>query len=216
MYIPTFDGVPTVGVGLMGASTPVVGKASGSGGSSGGGPAIDVDYGDMKMAARLDDHAEGAVQWMLCDGRAINRVTYAQLFAVVGVTFGIGDGATTFNIPLLTNSLVPGAPQGRFPIGVSALGYALGQQMGTARHIHNLAGLIGGLLAHAYNPNGVVTGMTATPRTLAAGVPVIDGNDSHVVPAPTHDPASGPWNSDIPAADIQNPYVAVGFFMRVL
>ena len=34
-----------------------------------------------------------------CDGSAINRLTYAQLFAVIGTTFGIGDGVTTFNIP---------------------------------------------------------------------------------------------------------------------
>lgn len=37
--------------------------------------------------------------WLLCDGTAVSRTTYAVLFAAIGTTFGAGDGATTFNIP---------------------------------------------------------------------------------------------------------------------
>jgi len=38
--------------------------------------------------------------WLLCDGRAVQRVgTYAKLFTAIGVFHGIGDGTTTFNIP---------------------------------------------------------------------------------------------------------------------
>lgn len=37
--------------------------------------------------------------WLICDGSAISRATYATLFAVVGTTWGVGDGSTTFNIP---------------------------------------------------------------------------------------------------------------------
>jgi len=37
--------------------------------------------------------------WLLCDGAAISRTTYAALFAVIGTTFGAGDGSTTFNVP---------------------------------------------------------------------------------------------------------------------
>lgn len=36
---------------------------------------------------------------LLCNGAAVSRTTYANLFAVVGVTFGPGDGSTTFNLP---------------------------------------------------------------------------------------------------------------------
>lgn len=39
------------------------------------------------------------VGWLLCDGSAVSRTTYASLFAVVSTTFGVGDGATTFNVP---------------------------------------------------------------------------------------------------------------------
>ena len=46
--------------------------------------------------------------WLLCYGQEVSRVTYAALFAVVSTTFGIGDGATTFNMPDL---------RGRVPLG---------------------------------------------------------------------------------------------------
>lgn len=37
--------------------------------------------------------------WLNCVGQAVSRVTYAALFAVIGITYGAGDGATTFNVP---------------------------------------------------------------------------------------------------------------------
>jgi microcystin-dependent protein len=37
--------------------------------------------------------------WLLCDGDAVSRTDYAALFAVVSTAHGIGDGATTFNVP---------------------------------------------------------------------------------------------------------------------
>ncbi len=37
--------------------------------------------------------------WLFCRGQAISRTDYAELFAVIGTTFGIGDGSTTFNLP---------------------------------------------------------------------------------------------------------------------
>jgi microcystin-dependent protein len=37
--------------------------------------------------------------WLLCQGQALSRTTYADLFAVIGTTFGAGDGSTTFNLP---------------------------------------------------------------------------------------------------------------------
>lgn len=34
-----------------------------------------------------------------CNGGAISRTTYADLFAVIGTTYGAGDGSSTFNLP---------------------------------------------------------------------------------------------------------------------
>jgi microcystin-dependent protein len=38
-----------------------------------------------------------------CDGTAVSRTTYAALFAIVGTTYGAGDGSTTFGLPDLAN-----------------------------------------------------------------------------------------------------------------
>lgn len=37
--------------------------------------------------------------YLLCDGSAVSRTTYAALFGVIGTTFGAGNGTTTFNVP---------------------------------------------------------------------------------------------------------------------
>jgi microcystin-dependent protein len=43
--------------------------------------------------------------YLLCTGSAVSRTTYAALFAVIGTTFGVGDGSTTFNLPNYTNRM---------------------------------------------------------------------------------------------------------------
>lgn len=43
-----------------------------------------------------------------CDGAAVSRTTYSALFAVIGTTYGVGDGSTTFNVPDLTDKVVVG------------------------------------------------------------------------------------------------------------
>lgn len=37
--------------------------------------------------------------WLICDGSAISRTIYSELFSVIGTTYGTGDGSTTFNLP---------------------------------------------------------------------------------------------------------------------
>lgn len=37
--------------------------------------------------------------YLVCNGSAISRTTYATLFSLIGTTFGAGDGSTTFNLP---------------------------------------------------------------------------------------------------------------------
>ena len=60
--------------------------------------------GDMKMGA----YATAGTGWLLCNGAAISRTTYADLYAVISTTWGTGDGSTTFNVPDM---------RGRFPVG---------------------------------------------------------------------------------------------------
>lgn len=47
--------------------------------------------------------------WLLCQGQAISRTEYADLFAVIGTNFGSGDGSTTFNLPDLRGEFLRGA-----------------------------------------------------------------------------------------------------------
>lgn len=46
--------------------------------------------------------------YFLCYGQAVSRTTYAVLFAVIGTTYGAGDGSTTFNLPDLRGRVVAG------------------------------------------------------------------------------------------------------------
>lgn len=46
--------------------------------------------------------------WGLCDGTAVSRATYADLFALIGTTYGVGDGSKTFNLPDLRSRFVAG------------------------------------------------------------------------------------------------------------
>jgi len=55
----------------------------------------------------LDSVPDG---WLLCDGSAISRTTYANLFGAVSTRFGVGDGSTTFNIPDMRERVPRGAP----------------------------------------------------------------------------------------------------------
>ena len=52
--------------------------------------------------------------FLLCDGSAVSRSTYDDLFAAIGTTYGIGDGETTFNLPNLNS--------GKFLEGASTAG----------------------------------------------------------------------------------------------
>ena len=47
--------------------------------------------------------------WMLCQGQAISRTDYADLFNVIGTSFGSGDGSTTFNVPDLRGEFLRGS-----------------------------------------------------------------------------------------------------------
>ncbi len=51
--------------------------------------------GDIKASVIPYNHS----CWLLCNGQAVSRTEYSELFSLIGTTFGAGDGVTTFNIP---------------------------------------------------------------------------------------------------------------------
>ena len=54
--------------------------------------------------------------FLLCNGAAISRTTYAKLFAAIGTLYGAGDGATTFNLPDMRDKFAEGAG-GTYSVG---------------------------------------------------------------------------------------------------
>jgi len=51
--------------------------------------------------------------YIKCNGAAISRTVYADLFAAIGTNFGGGDGSTTFNVPDLRGEFIRGWDDGR-------------------------------------------------------------------------------------------------------
>jgi microcystin-dependent protein len=91
--------------------------------ATGFGTAAFVDTGTSGNTALLNSSIAGFVMaytknspptgWLECNGAAISRTTYATLFAIIGTTFGSGDGSTTFNIPDLRAEFIRGWDNGR-------------------------------------------------------------------------------------------------------
>lgn len=97
------------------------------------------------------------VNWLLCDGSAVSRTTYASLFAAVGTSYGAGDGTTTFNLPDL---------RGRVPVGKNGGSFGtLGATGGAETHtltVAQLPAVTGDFRLHGgengsaiWQPNGV-------------------------------------------------------------
>lgn len=74
--------------------------------------------------------------WLACNGAAISRTTYSDLFAAIGTTFGSGDGTTTFNLPDLRGYFVRGYDDGR---GIDPA-RVFGSNQATANLAHTHAG----------------------------------------------------------------------------
>lgn len=83
-----------------------------------GGTTVDVPTGSITMFAG----SSAPTGYLLCQGQAVSRTTYSALFAIIGTTYGTGDGSTTFNLPNL---------QGKFALGKSS-SYALGSTGGAS------------------------------------------------------------------------------------
>lgn len=72
--------------------------------------------------------------FLLCDGSAVSRTTYSDLFAAIGTTWGVGNGSTTFNIPDLNGHVTMG--NGTYTDTVSgSITRTIGQRTGAAAHV---------------------------------------------------------------------------------
>lgn len=80
--------------------------------------------------------------WLECNGALVSRAAYAALFAVIGTTYGAGDGSTTFKLPDLRGEFLRGWDHGRGVDNGRAFGSA--QADAFKSHRHTLAAPDGG------------------------------------------------------------------------
>lgn len=97
--------------------------------------------------------------WLLCDGTAVSRSTYAALFTAISTTYGVGDGSTTFNVPDL---------RGRVPVGYYASGpaevNALGDNEGLLVNNRNIS--------HRHSITNGSGGSGSAIPTASSGTPI--------------------------------------------
>lgn len=118
--------------------------------------ARECPVGTILMFAGLTAPNNG---WLICDGGAVSRTTYSVLFSLIGTTFGIGDGSTTFNLPNFHEKHPLGADTVN-NINIGNTGGQLEHNHSIPAHTHNFNHTHnGGTLAnheHVYTHNHVV------------------------------------------------------------
>ncbi len=80
-----------------------------NGGSGGNGGGFGAEIGSVTAFA-MPTPPEG---WLVCDGSAVSRTDYADLYAAIGTVWGDGDQIATFNLPDLRGEFVRGFDAGR-------------------------------------------------------------------------------------------------------
>jgi microcystin-dependent protein len=119
--------------------------------------------------------------WMICDGAAISRSTYASLFNVIGTTYGVGDGSTTFNLPDL---------RGRVPVGKNGGSFGTLAATGGAESVALTAAQIpghthSGTTAAAGNHTHTYSGTTNTTGAHTHSLSGSNGGSTNLGPSVT-------------------------------
>jgi microcystin-dependent protein len=137
--------------------------------------------------------------WLLCDGAAISRTAYPDLFTIIGTTYGAGDGSTTFNLPNL---------KGRVPVGRDAAQTefdVLGETGGEKAHVLTIAELA----AHNHSYSNAWTN--------APGDGGSDINRYHVAVGIANDHGLGTANNGSGTAHNNlQPYIALNYIIRAV
>lgn len=105
--------------------------------------------------------------WLLADGRPVSRTTYSALFAVMGTTYGAGDGSTTFNLPDF---------RGIFPKGAGTTNRADGKDASGNYYSGTLGSYSQDKMQGHYHGGGNGGGYSRTPYSTWGG-PVTGGGD---------------------------------------
>lgn len=117
--------------------------------------------------------------WLKANGALVSRTTYSSLFSVIGTTFGVGDGSTTFGLPDLRGEFIRGWDDGR---GVDS-GRVFGSVQADAMQGHTHLRRIDGLqeMSYAVSAGGHQDAAGGSSRQLSAqtntGSPAGDGTN---------------------------------------
>jgi microcystin-dependent protein len=98
--------------------------------------------------------------WFNCDGSAVSRTVYADLFAIIGTTYGVGDGSTTFNLPNY---------QGRVTVGKNTAGTFLTLGAVGGAETHTLTGAESGTSVHNHTQNAHAHTMDSHTHVVTQG-----------------------------------------------
>ncbi|GAB5389530.1 MAG: hypothetical protein Alpg2KO_24980 [Alphaproteobacteria bacterium] len=147
----------------------------GSKGNTGDASAAAIPSGVMMDFAG----ASAPTVYLLCDGSAVSRSTYSDLFAAIGTQWGSGDGSTTFNLPDIRGRVAIGSGAGS---GLTArtLAQTLGEEEHTLTeaelpsHDHTSYGQVTGRASGSSNLRGMSSAGTSNIQTSETG-----GDDSH-------------------------------------
>lgn len=142
--------------------------------------------------------------YLLCAGSAVSRTTYAALFAVIGTTFGAGDGSTTFNLPNYSD---------RMPIGSGTIAASIGSTGGSkdaivVSHTHSITdpSHTHGLVGNTVNNGGIPTGLTnSAPSYTGPG----GGISAATTGISVNTTGSSGTNANLP------PYLGINFIIKV-
>lgn len=142
--------------------------------------------GDYKMSALTTNHGV----WLRCDGTAVSRTTYSALFAKIGISFGAGDGSTTFNIPDFRGRVygTVGSGTGLTPrlmganVGVESVTLTSGQ---IPAHNHAWSNRYQGIGTSGSGANALVTALSAFDGTSTVTPNSFGGGASHENMQPT-------------------------------
>ena len=130
--------------------------------------------------------------YMVCDGSELSRTEYASLFEVIGTSYGVGDGSTTFNIPNIKGRVIVG--HNISDSDFSSLGNTGGSKTHTqtvsemARHTH--------VLKKGVAVGGDGSGLAYSGTTVS--------NNAGVEPAGESEPM-----------DVMNPYIVACYIIKV-
>ena len=154
--------------------------------------------------------ASAPTGWLLCDGSAVSRSTYATLFALIGTTYGAGDGSTTFNVPDMRGRVIA-APDN---MGGTAAGRMNGATANSSQTTNfNAPGVTGGDQEHVQSLGELRShnhGISNTNHTHSyeSGVQQDgdgpgSGGSTNPVPKTTGNPNS--WNPSIDSQGSSHP-----------